>query len=258
MKHLTEEELIEQAYGEGAGGAAQHLSECGECAASLAEVKNDLADLDRVEAPQPDADYGERVWQAISGSLVRYEAPRRRWLGLGPMQAGLMRGLTYAAACGLLVATAFYAGRKWEQRFKTPPVAQAAQPKPKQPVVIVVLGDHLDRSERLLVQLKHVDAENTDMVSPLRDEARSLLKTNRICREDAEKAGNPELESALKRLGNLLTEIADHRGGLDAADISRIRNELNADGLLFEVRVLRSRARNQKTGAGSRMNGGTA
>jgi hypothetical protein len=41
-------------------------------------------------------------------------------------------------------------------------------------VVVVVLSDHLDRSERLLVELKHADAENTALASPLRDEARSL------------------------------------------------------------------------------------
>jgi len=257
MKHLTEDELIEQACGEGAIDSAQHLRGCVECAASLAELKSDLAEVGRVETPQRDELYGERVWQAISGSLVRYAAPHRRW-----MSFGLMRGLSYAAVCALLVAVAFYAGRKWEQfagrKSGTPQAAQSAPKKPQQPVVVVVLGDHLDRSERLLVELKHVDTANADMVPPLRDEARSLLKANRICRENAEKVGDEELESALKRLDHLLTEVADEPGGLDAEGIARIKNELNADGLLFEVRVLRSRARDQKPGLVIRLNGGQA
>jgi hypothetical protein len=45
---------------------------------------------------------------------------------------------------------------------------------------------------------------------------------------------------------------------LDAAAIDRLKDEMNADGLLFEVRVLRSRARNQKTGLADRSSGGTA
>lgn len=251
MEHLTEEEMIGHAYGEDAGGAKPHLDGCAECAASFAELKSDLAEIDRVEAPVRDEQYGTQVWQAIAGTLPKYEAPRRRWLSMS-----LMRGLSYAAVCALLVAIAFYAGRKWEQRGKEDREAQSNQQKPKQPIVVVVLGDHLDRSERLLVELKHVDAGNADMVSPLRDEARSLLSANRICRKNAEQAKNPELESALGRLDHVLTEISDQPGGLNAASITRLKNELNADGLLFEVRVLRSRSRDQKQGAGVRMNGG--
>jgi hypothetical protein len=251
MEHLTEEEMIGHAYGEDAGGAKPHLDGCAECAASFAELKSDLAEIERVEAPVRDEQYGARVWQAIAGTLPKYEARQRRWFSMS-----LMRGLSYAAVCALLVAIAFYAGRKWERHGKAVNDAHLNQQKPKQPIVVVVLGDHLDRSERLLVELKHVDAGNADMVSPLRDEARSLLTANRICRKDAAQANDPELQGALDRLDHVLTEISDQPGGLNAASIARLKNELNADGLLFEVRVLRSRARDPKPGAGVRANGG--
>lgn len=256
MKHLTEEDLIGQAYGEGASGAAEHLDGCAECARSYADFRSDLAEVERLaeldrEPPPRDEAYGEQVWLSIAGSLPAYEPRRRRWFGIG-----VVRGLSYAAVCALLVAGAFYAGRQWEIR-KTPVTAGNRPPQAKQPVVLVVLGDHLDRSERLLVELKHVDAGNTEMVSPLRDEARSLLSANHICRKNAEKAGDPALEGALDHLDHLLTEIADQPGGLDAAAITRIKNEMNADGLLFEVRVLRSRARDQKPSGTTHLNGGT-
>jgi hypothetical protein len=251
MKHLTEEELIGQAYGESAGGVALHLEACGECARGYAELKSDLAEFDRAEPPYRDEAYGERVWQSLSGSLPVYAAPRRRWFGVDPI-----RGLSYAAACAVLVALAFYAGRQWEIR-KAPVTASNNHPQTKQPIVVVVLGDHLDRSERLLVELKHVDAGNTEMVSPLRDEARSLLNANHICRKNAEKADDPALEGALDHLDHLLTEIADQPGGLNAASITRIKNEMNRDGLLFEVRVLRSRARDQGPSGTTHLNGGT-
>jgi len=169
-----------------------------------------------------------------------------------------MRGLSYAAACALLVAGAFYAGQRWEQS-KTQTSAQNKAPETRRtPIVVVVLSDHLDRSERLLVELKHVDANNTDMMAPLRDEARSLLPANRICRRDAENTDDPALQSALDHLDHLLNELANQPGGLNAAAIDRLKDEMNADGLLFEVRVLRSRARNQKTGFTDRSSGGTA
>jgi hypothetical protein len=253
MKHLVEQELIGEAYGEGAADAARHLEECGECAVAYAELKNDLADLRPLEAPEPDVAYGERVWDAIADSLPVYEPKPRPWLGLNWMQ-----GLSYAAVCALLVAGSFYAGSRW-QKGRTPIVAQNKPPaSSRRPIVVVVLSDHLDRSERLLVELKHVDAGNADMMPPLRDEARSLLAANSICRSNAEKSGDPELQSALDHLDHLLNELANQPGGLNAAAIDRLKDEMNADGLLFEVRVLRSRARNQKTGFTDRSSGGTA
>jgi hypothetical protein len=250
MRHLTEDEMIGQAYGEGGNGAAQHLDECAECARSYTELKSDLAEFDRAEPPERGETYGAEVWRAISGSLPAYEVPRRRWFGIATV-----RGLSYAAACALLVAGAFYAGRVWEHS-RSQNTAHNNAPKPKQPVVVVVLGDHLDRSERLLVELKHVDAENSAMMPPLRDEARSLLAANRVCRQNAEKTGDPELEGALDHLDHLLSEMANQPGGLNAAAIARLKEEMNADGLLFEVRVLRSRTREGGPAGETHLNGG--
>jgi len=260
MKHLVEEELIGEVYGEGAAGAVRHLEECGECARAYADLKSDLAVLQPLELLDPpvrDAAYGERVWQAIADALPEYAPRRRRWLGLSLTQGPAQR-LAYAAACALLVAGAFYAGRWWEHG-KTQTTAQSKTLQTRRtPIVVVVLSDHLDRSERLLVELKHVDANNSDMMGPLRDEARSLLPANRICRTDAERTDDPALQSALDHLDHLLNELANQPEGLNAAAISRLKDEMNTDGLLFEVRVLRSRARDQKTEFANRSGGGTA
>ena len=256
MKHLTELELIEHAYREDGGAAQEHLAACGECGREFADLKSELGEFGRMEPPLRDDGYGERVWRSISSSLKAYEAPKRSWLGVGRMHGGWMRGLSYAAVCALLVGMAFYAGRKWEQRSKTPAAAQNAAQKPKQPIVVVVLGDHLDRSERLLVELKHADVENTETVTPLPDEARSLLAANKVCRHDAEKTGDPALEGALDRLDHLLNEIANQPAGLNAASLARLKDEMDADGLLFEVRVLRSRVRDNKPVGAAHLSGG--
>jgi hypothetical protein len=119
------------------------------------------------------------------------------------------------------------------------------------------LSDHLDRSERLLVELKHADTGSEEMVSPLRDEARSLLAANRVCRQNAKKNDDPALAAALARLDHLLVELANQKGGLNAASLARLQDEMNSDSLLFEVRVLRSRIPDQQPVANNRRNGGT-
>jgi hypothetical protein len=261
MKHLKEEELIEHYYGKGESDAAEgHLKSCAECAETYAALKSDLEEMEFAEPPVRDAAYGERVWQSIAPSLPAYEARKRSWL-----RSGMGRGLSYAAACALLVVCAFVAGRRWEQRQNQPTAAM--NPAPAQPakqnaaparerVVVVILSDHLDRSERLLVELKHADADSEEMVAPMRDEARSLLAANRICRQKAAQADDPALAATLARLDHLLAEIANQPGGLNAATLVRLQDEMNADGLLFEVRVLRSRIPDQQAGKSAGQHGG--
>jgi hypothetical protein len=241
MKHLTEEEMIGQIYGESENTTAveRHLADCRECAQGFAELKRDLAEVDRVVAPARDAEYGQRVWTAIAPFLAVYETEKRRWW----QSVAVLRGLSFGVAGALLMACAFYAGRLFEQKQRPPVVAQenhAPTPQVKQPIVVVVLDDHLDRSERFLVQLKHADFD-PESVAPMRDEAKNLLADNRICRKNAAQSNDPELTTALDHLDSLLAETANQPGGLNAASIAKLQDEMNSEGVLFEVRVLRSR-----------------
>jgi len=261
MKHLSEEEMIAQVYGEGDKTTAKrHLEGCAECSKAYAGLQSDLAEMKFADPPELDAFYGERVWASLSGSLHAYRAPKRKWLG-----GGVWRGLSYAAACVLLLAFAFLGGRLWEQKraqkaaeISSRQKQQQVVPVPhRERVVVVVLGDHLDRSERLLMELTHADAGSPEMISPLRDEARSLLAANHICRQHARPHDDPELATALDRLDHLLDELANQPGGLDMPTLTRLQNETNAYGLLFEVRVLRSRLPERQAAAAGRTKGGT-
>jgi len=256
--HLTEEEMIGQAYGEGESAAAveRHLEDCRECAEAFADLQRDLADMNRVIAPGRDAHYGERVWAAITDSLPVYVKEKRRW-----WSRGLYRGLMYATTCGLLVGCAFFAGQWWEKHKQPqPPTAKQApapQQSKQQPIVVVVLDDHLDRSERFLVELKHADLDSSAMASPMRDEARSLLAANRVCKKNAAKSDDPELTTALDHLDSLLADAVNEPGGLNAQSIARLQDEMNRDGVLFEVRVLRSRVTHREGSGGIPAKGGT-
>lgn len=239
MKHVNEEELIEHYYGAVNQEVEDHLKECDECAHAYVALSGDLAAVKTPETPIRDAFYGEQVWRSISPSLPAYRRPGGSWLARNPWMS-----LGYAAACILIVLGAFLAGRMWEQQ--RPKTSAKHEGQSKQALILVVLGDHLDRSERLLVELKHADASNTDIISPMREEARSLLESNRSCRESVRPVDDPALAIALDHLGRLLAEIADQPAGLSESTITRLQSEMKDDGLLFEVRVLRSRVSDQQ------------
>ena len=234
MKHLEEAELVEHYYEESAnmGESERHLKACPVCAKRYAELCRDLDGVATTTPPARREDYVDEIWQSIHASLPVYEKPKSNWMRF-------YRPLGWAAACVLLVAVAFVAGRRWERK-QAPSVAVAVDPQARQRVVIVVLGDHLDRSERLLVQLNHADGNDLSAL-PLRSEARELLASNRLVRQSAMQAGNLNVEASLDRLERLLMELSNEPDSLTEADLNRLKQEMNTDGLLFDIRVLRSR-----------------
>jgi hypothetical protein len=239
MKHLTEEELVEYYYKHAASpGIEHHLRECDACAKAYTSLRQDLASIKLPAVPTRNASYGEQVWQSLRSSLPVYEKQKRRWLHIN-----LLQGLSYAAACIVLIVAAFFAGRQWEHRQR-PGVQSAVNNQPTQPIILVVLGDHLDRSERLLVELNH--ASDAGAVMPVKAEAQDLLSANRLYRESAARAGDQQLSAALDRLERVLVEIVNEPEGSSPAQLARLQKEMNTDGLLFEVRVLRSRIPDQQ------------
>lgn len=237
MNHLTEEQLIEHYYAESAQSTRieHHLRECNGCAESYAVLRSDLDAIVPIMAPAREA-LGEQVWQSIRNFVPVYEQKRR---GLLQRFANL-KGLSFATACILLIAVAFFAGRQWDNYQRPPQIQTAANNGSRQPIVLVVLGDHLGRSERFLVALRHGDSgESTALVKA---EAQDLLSANRLYRESAIKSGDPAFAAALDRLERILVEVANEPDDANAARLAELQKELNTDGLLFEVRVLRSRA----------------
>jgi hypothetical protein len=249
MSHFNEEELIEHYYGESVSADAivHHLRECSGCASNYTAIARDLAEINVPATPVRDAGYGQQAWDGIRGSLRAYPAPeKKRWFSFAP--GNQWRGFAAAAACVLVIAAAFFAGRQWEQRKPKQPVASnVASNQGKERVVLVVLGDHLERSERLLVELKHAEPSTE---GPMQAEARDLLAANRLYRESV-KASDPTLANALDHLERVLIEVSNEPAGpagISQARLDELQKEMNTDGLLFEVRVLRSRVRGGSQG----------
>jgi hypothetical protein len=244
MKHLSEEELIEVYYGEASDAALEHARACRECGAQLAELQRDLEGAKMAAAPARGADYGERVWRVLRPQLIPYEKKRAGWRGWEQWRLAML-----AVGCAALVAAAFVGGRVWERHTaKTGNVAVNAGPQAKERVVLVVLTDHLDRTERLLVALEHADSSDRAENAELQSEARELLASNRLYRTTASDAGDPALAGALDRLEGVLAEIANDPN-LTAEDLARVRKEMNTEGILFEIRVLRERRADELSGA---------
>lgn len=247
MNHLSEEQIVLHCYGDAEEPAAinRHLSECTECQRRFAEVQGLLRQIEPVEVPEPPAVFEEKTWLRLRDRLPRKRSGFQDWI-FGPVGRWAIGGVAV-----LVIAAAFLAGRFWPR-----PPAEIARNTPAanpERVVLVAVGDHLERSQMLLVEIMNADTGSDgklDLVDEQK-EARDLLDSNYLYRQSAQRAGDPKVARVLDELGLTLLEIANSPSQMSPGDLTQIRGRIQSEGLLFKVRVVgsdvNSRLRQEQT-----------
>ena len=253
MNHLSEEELILHFYGETAredeGRVEQHLASCDECRASQASLKRVLHLVETTPMPEARPGFERDVWARLEPQL---DQPKSGWFSW-------MRAPQWAFAGGVaaLVVAAFVAGRTFSpvQPVSTttttqPEVADAGS---SERVLRSAVGDHLERSQMMLVEL----VNNSNHPSAIADEqlrAEDLVAANRLFRQSAEQSGDAAIADILEDLERVLLEIANAPKDVTSGEIADLKSRIQTEDLLFRVRVIASemRQRNQNRGTGDR------
>ncbi len=235
MKHMNEEELI--AYREGVAaeraGIAEHLVACEECRAELEKIEAVLAALDTLPVPDPGDDYGRRVWQHIASRLPE---KRVRWwqTWVEPKR------LAAVGAVAALLVAAFFAGRI-TRHGRTPDV-MANKEQVRERVLVVAVGEHLGRSEMMLVELSNAGpidpAQKHVNIASEQRRAEYLLEENRLYRQTALQEGDTGLASVLDELERVLLDVAHSPDSVTPPQLEKIRQKIEAQGILFKVRVV--------------------
>jgi hypothetical protein len=227
MNHLTEEELVLYYYGE-AGEAREierHLHACETCREAYGGLQRVLNVVESYPVPECSENYGRQVWERLAIAPRRFRRPSwRRWAA--------------AVAMAALVVAAFLAGR---YSPGPRPRQQAANPQQvRERILLVALGDHLDRSEMVLIELANADPRHGLDISDEQQRADALISENRLYRQTAARTGDTAVAGVLDELERVLLDIARGPSHLTPADLERIRQRIRVDGILFKVRVIGS------------------
>ena len=241
MSHVSEDELVLLHYREDAGRDAEaHVAGCSECAARLRALAETLSLATAPDPPERGDDYGAAVWARLRPQLGLVEAPgdspkvvpfrRRVW----PHVAG------FAAIAAALVL-AFLLGR----RFPTEPQPLSAEVRER--VLLVAVGEHLDRSQMVLIELANAPAGEVLDFSAQRAVADELVTSGRLYRQAAVRSGDPALAAVLEELERVLMEVAAGPEALQPADLEKLQQRIESRGLLFKVRVVGTQVRERET-----------
>lgn len=256
MTHPSEELLTAFRLGDAevdeAAGVREHLGVCKECRASVEAIDLTLAAAARLPVPERSEGYGAEVWARLEPRL--HAAPRgwraavQEWL--------VPRRLVLAGSMAVLVLAAFVAGRFWQRPVPVPPAVATnqAQPKPagqgapteqvRREILLVAMGDHLERSQMALAEL--VNASGGPRIVDISNEqewARDLVVENRLYRQTAAETGDSAMTSVLDDLERVLVEVANSPSELPKAEFERVRQRIESQGIIFKVRVLGERVR---------------
>jgi anti-sigma factor RsiW len=248
MKHVTEEELFQYRQGDRKGRetVTAHLEQCAECRGELARLEAVFTALDAMPVPDPGEDYGARVWRQIAPRLP--EKSPRWWRAFF-----LPQRLAPAAALAALVIIAFYLGRT-----SNPPAAvdtaKANQNQVRERVLVVAVGEHLGKSEMVLVELSNAQPASGQKLINIAAEQRraeNLVEENRLYRQTALEGGDQAMVSTLDELERVLLDVANSPDQLTAAQFESIQKRIAEHGILLKVRVVRQELRTAESGGKS-------
>jgi len=242
--HPPEEDLILHFYGESAHPAAihAHLALCNSCQSEYEAIARTLTLVASPPTPERGDLYGLEVWQRVRPLLPAREHWSRflrvRW-----------NTLTMGAAVAVFAIAAFIAGRYWptkEQPASVPMQAGNSGLGSDARARTVAIIDHLERSERVLLDLTNADGPDVD-VSEEQAWAADLVDANRLYREAATQAGETNTALVLDDLERSLLDIVHAPSTLTPTELEDVRARLDAAALLFKVRVLSNELRERET-----------
>lgn len=243
MKHLSDESLVAHYYKDDDARARkiveEHLASCRVCRTRFVELENLLGVIQAPEVPERKESYSEDVWNRIRAQLPEREA--RSWYVI------FARRWAWATALAAVVIAAFLLGRFFQPAAEHPRVATTSPEKVKQRVLVVALRDDLERSQMILIELMNTpDAAKPVDISAQQQRAEDLVDSTRLYRQTAIEVGDDATARVLDQLERTLLDIARSPSELNEADLKRIQQRIESQGLIFKTRIIRSKLRREE------------
>ena len=244
--HLSEDELILHYYGETDAAddarVESHLGSCAECRFANQQLRQVMSLVDSAAPVEAPLGFERTAWARVQATLdeelVDGRAQRAGWRAFFWFPQWALAGGVAA-----LVLAAFVAGRVsgTDPSTASPPGPVAESEAAK--VLHAEVGDHLDRTQMMLVELANADTDHADVLAGEQGRAGDLVAANRLIRQSAEQAGDVVIVDMLEDLERVLLEIANSPADASSNDLTDLQSRITAEDLLFRLRVIASEMR---------------
>jgi len=246
MRHLADDALVLYHYhdGDDLETAKRHLASCAECRSRLDAIEEMLKLVVTPSLPERGPGYGSEVWNRIRADLPELTKRQQSWL--------TMPRWAWAGVVAVLLVVVFLMGRYSSQRESPKNVAtnsnfttESPSQQVRERVLLLAVGDHLDRSQMLLVELTHASGPGEIDISREQQRAIELTDANRLYRTTAQQVGDTSIVTLLDELERVLLQVGHQPSSITAGELKKIQDSIQSQGILFKVRVVRTNVRNQ-------------
>ena len=231
---------------------AAHLETCADCARVVEEVHHVLWEASALGPIEPPPHVWERVQTRVRDDAV--QSPESKVQSPGskarsPEPGVRSHRVAWALATAALVVMAFLTGRLMNLREQPAAVQQAVagdgqaardEAVVRERVLLIAVGDHLERSQMVLVELAHAETRGNLDISAERQLADDLVASNRLYRQTALQMGQATVAGLLDELERVLVEVARGPSTVNMRQLAIIQQQIEAQEILFKMKVIGS------------------
>jgi anti-sigma factor RsiW len=240
--HLTEDELILHYYGETERGevarVASHLESCDACRQADTQLRRVMTLVDTAAPVEAPIGFERVAWARLEPALDDHRSTLRRFFWF-PQWA-------LASGVAALVVAAFVAGRVSGGDPAVAPNGAVMAGADSGSVLQNEVGDHLDRTAMMLVELANADTDGADVLAGEQERAVDLVAANRVIRQSAQQSGDAQIVDILEDLERVLLEIANGPATVTSNDLTDLQTRITREDLLFRLRVIASEMRQRQ------------
>ena len=243
MTHLSEDELILHSYGEieraDRARVDEHLASCMECQRAKEKLARVMTMIDTAAPVEAPPGFERSAWARLEPELAANR------------DGGVLRKIFWfpqwalAGGVAALVIAAFVAGRFSGGDIAVPASGAVAQVDSGR-VLETAVGDHLDRTQMMLVELANAETDGADVLAGEQERAVDLVAANRLIRQSALQSGDTQIIDILEDLERVLLEVANAPATVTSNDLTDLQSRITREDLLFRLRVIASEMRQRQ------------
>jgi hypothetical protein len=241
--HLSEDDLILHFYGETESGDAarveSHLASCADCQGARAALVRVMTLVDSAAPVEAPLGFERTAWARLEPHLPPSRSALRWTSSFFWFPQWALGG-----AVAALVVVAFMAGRftGGDPSISAPTQAVVNGGEPGR-VLEAEVGDHLDRTQMMLVELVNAETDQSDVLAVEQVRASDLVAVFGRFRQSAEQSGDGAIVSVLEDLERVLLEIANAPADASSNELTDLQSRITTEDLLFRLRVIASEMR---------------
>jgi len=251
--HLADEDIVLDYYGELDAAERErvraHLAWCADCQHADRDMRATLRLVDVTPVPEPPEHFERDMWARIEPQL-QMAAPVRSWTarlaGLFPAAPALWPRLAWGGGIAAAMVLAFVVGRAGRSAPDTAQARPAAMHAARERVLDAEVGDHFERSQRVLTELVNIDQTTPVVLASDQQRAADLVAAGRVYRRTADALGETATSELLEDLERVLLDVANGSAEPTAREIESWRERIDQQDLVFRLRVVGAEMRRRQ------------